>query len=251
MSFFRTLFFRKKRAPLACTMDLDEHGHHTHTDACFVEIAPLSIVELYQSQGCESCPPAIPLIHSAVNANHNALLLTYNVTYWDARTGWRDTHGNAQWDARQKAYVTRWGRKGVFTPQVIVDGIADGVGRREGEVQEIMGKAMETRNGMDWAVGIEAVSGGLKIASEKSEAETFDVLVIFYKPGSETVKVEKGPNKRKKMVHVNTVRDIVKVEEWSGGYKIVPLPDFGNDGLEKVAVVQGSGAGPIVAALKL
>ena len=30
MSFLRTLFFRKKRAPLACTMDLDEEGHHVH-----------------------------------------------------------------------------------------------------------------------------------------------------------------------------------------------------------------------------
>ena len=81
MSFFKTLFFRKKKAPLVCTMDLHGDPTHVHTDACFVEIKPLAIVEFFQSQGCEACPPAIPQIHKAAANNHNVLLLTYNVTY--------------------------------------------------------------------------------------------------------------------------------------------------------------------------
>ena len=179
------------------------------------------------------------------------LLLTYNVTYWDGRAGWKDTLGNASWDARQKGYVTRWARKGVFTPQVIIDGIADGVGRREGEVSEVLSKAIEARNHMDWSVGIDIIAGGLRIASDRTETEIHDVLLIAYTPGSETVKVEKGPNKRKKMMHMNIVRDIAKIEEWAGGMKNVTLPDFGGDGLGRVVVLQQGAGGPIVAALKL
>ncbi len=223
----------------------------THTDACFVDILPLSIVELFQSQGCESCPPAIPLIHSAVLQNPNVLLLTYNVTYWDGRSGWKDTHGISGWDARQKQYVTRWARKGVFTPQIVIDGIADGVGRQEGEVSQVLSKAIEARNNQDWSVGLEAGPGGLKIASERIETEVYDVLMITYTPGPETVKVEKGPNKRKKMVHANIVRDIAKIEEWAGGNKTVPLPELPRDGQERVAILQQSNGGPMVAALKL
>ena len=106
---------------------------------------------------------------------------------------------------------------------------------------------------MDWAVGLESMAGGqqLKIASEKSEAEVFDVLVVSYDPVPQTVKVEKGPNKRKKMVHMNIVRDIAKVEEWNGGYKVVQLPDFGRDKLQRVAILQSQNGGPIVAATKL
>ena len=222
-----------------------------HTDACFVDILPLSIVELFQSQGCESCPPAIPLIHPAVSHNPNVLLLTYNVTYWDGRSGWKDTHGNSAWDARQKAYVTHWQRKGVFTPQVVIDGIVDGVGRREGEVSEVLSKAIEARNNQDWSVGLEAGASGLKIASERTEAEVYDVLLITYTPSPETVKVEKGPNKRKKMVHTNIVRDIAKIEEWAGGSKTVPLPQFGGDGQDRAVILQQGNGGPIVAALKL
>jgi hypothetical protein len=81
MSFFKTLFYRKKKAPLVCTVDLHDDPTHVHTDACFVDIKPLSIVELFGSQGCEACPAALPVIHEAAAANHNVLLLTYSVTY--------------------------------------------------------------------------------------------------------------------------------------------------------------------------
>src|SRR4051794_9590334 len=88
---------------------------------------------LFQSQGCQSCPPAIPMIHDGVKDNPNLLLLTYNVTYFN-HMGWTDTHGNRQWDQRQRAYVQKWGRTNIFTPQVIGDGIADGTGAGKDEV---------------------------------------------------------------------------------------------------------------------
>lgn len=78
---FKTLFFRKKKAPMVCAMDLAHDPNHVHTDACFTEIQPLAIVEFYQSQGCVACPPAVPMVHSAAMMNPNVLLLTYNITY--------------------------------------------------------------------------------------------------------------------------------------------------------------------------
>lgn len=96
---------------------------------------------------------------------------------------------NAAWDARQRAYVTKWGRNGIFTPQVIVDGVVDGVGRQDGEVMEIFSKGIEARNAMDWTVGLEKISNNeLKIASERSGSESFDVIHITYDPKPETVK---------------------------------------------------------------
>lgn len=223
-----------------------------HGDACFTEILPLSVAELFQSQGCESCPPALPLIHSSLKSNVNALLLTYNVTYFDARTGWTDTHGNAAWDARQQAYVKNWGRNGVFTPQVIVDGVADGVGRKEGEVTEILSKAIEARNASELAVGVTKTSENeLRVASETAEATVHDVLLIMYDAKGDTVKVGKGPNKGKKMVHLNIVKDMVKIDEWSGGVRNVVVPEVGSPGLNKVVIVQEGSGGRIVAASKI
>lgn len=250
MPSLKSFFFRRKRAPLACSMSLEPT--HVHSDACFADIRPLSIVELFQSQGCAACPPAVSLIHGQVTPNPNALLLTYDVTYWDARSGWVDTFGSVAWDARQKAYVTRWGRDGVFTPQVIVDVVADAVGGKEGEVMEIFGAAVEMRNKMEWAVAIERLNGmNVRVASERVEADLFDMLLITYDPVVRTVKIGKRPGKGKKVRHVNIVKDVSKIEEWRGGVLQVGVPDFGNDGLDRVVVLQQGAGGPIFAALKM
>jgi len=77
---------------------------------------PLVVVELFQSQGCSSCPPAndnvIPLADDT-----DKLILTYEVTYWDY-LGWSDTFGNKDWDARQRDYSYAFKNKSVYTPQV-------------------------------------------------------------------------------------------------------------------------------------
>ncbi|KIW99728.1 uncharacterized protein Z518_11141 [Rhinocladiella mackenziei CBS 650.93] len=248
MSAFLNLFKRRK-APLACMMSLDQG--HTHTQACFVDIMPLSVVELFQSQGCKSCPPALPLIHDATN-NPNLLLLTYDVTYWNPSSGWDDTFGSTQWDSRQRQYVTKWGRNGLFTPQIIVDGVSDGIGATKDDVNQVIMKAMELRNGMTWALGIDRVGNELRLASELPEADmVYDVFIIQYDPQLQTVKVGKGPNKGKKVPHRNVVKGLMRIGEWRGGITSVPLPNMKNDGSERVAIVQGGVGGPIIAALKL
>lgn len=244
------LFSRKKRVNSpACMMSLD----HTHTDACFIEVLPLSIVELFQSQGCKSCPPAIPQIHNAVNSNPNLLLLTYDVTYFDNK-GWKDTFSNLQWDSRQRAYATKWSRKGVFTPQVIVDGIPnDAVGADENALGQIMTTTMDTKNQMTWNVMVELITDAeIRITSNKAESEIHDVLIAEYDPTVQKVKIGGGANKRVKLQHLNVVRGLMKIGEWSGGHVTLQLPpESTTGGLGKVVFVQGGSGGPIVAALKL
>ncbi|KAK5938900.1 hypothetical protein PMZ80_009092 [Knufia obscura] len=243
------IFTRRRNRQLACTMHLSD-PNHVHTDACFVEIAALSVIELFQSQGCKSCPPALPTIHKAIDNATNSLLLTYDVTYWD-NADWKDTFGRSAWDARQRAYVTKWGRTGIFTPQVVVDGVADGVGARQGEVSDIIARARDMGNQMAWSIGIDRFGEELFIKSDRSEAETHDIVVVSYDPRSQIVKVGKGTNKGKKMPYRNLVSDVQKIGEWRGGEVKVELPQFGQDKMERVVLVQGQQGGPVVSALKV
>lgn len=50
---------------------------------------------------------------------------------------------------------------------------------------------------------------------------------------------------------MNVVKDVVKIEEWSGGVRNVAVPEVGAEGLKKVVLVQEGNGGAIVAALKL
>lgn len=240
--------FKRRKAPLACMLSLDQG--HVHTSACYVDIMPLAVVELFQSQGCKSCPPALPIIHDATN-NPNLLLLTYDVTFWNQSSGWTDTFGSNQWDARQRQYVTKWGRNGLHTPQIVVDGIADGIGASNDEVNQVIAKGMEIRNATPWTLGIDIVGNELHLASEVPEADmVYDVVVAAFDPTPQTVKVGKGPNKGKKVPHRNVVKMLMKIGEWRGGMSVIPLPDPPR-GLDRAVFVQGGSGGPIIAALRL
>src|SRR5439155_24448282 len=97
------------------------------------------VLELFQSQGCSSCPPA--------NANLNALAdqpdviaLSFAVTYWDG-LGWKDTFAQDAYTQRQWAYAHSLHHANVFTPQMVVNGRRDLVGVDAGEVRRALGAA--------------------------------------------------------------------------------------------------------------
>lgn len=242
------MFNRRRNRQLTCNMHLTD-PNHVHTEACYMEIMPLMIVELFQSQGCRSCPPAIPTIHRAVNGP-NLLLLTYNVTYWN-NPDWADTFSNPAWDQRQRQYIVKWGRTGIFTPHVIADGVTDGVGARNGEVASIVARARDISNNMAWSINIDRDGDTLVIKSDLAESETFDVVIVSYDPKPQVIKVTKGTNKGKKVPHQNVVKDIQKIGEWKGGEVRVQLPAFVQDGLERIVLVQGNNGGAIVGTLKV
>ena len=81
-----------------------------------------TVIELFQSQGCSSCPPANANVAWA--ARDDVLALTFAVDYWD-RLGWKDTFAKPAFTARQYAYARSLGHGEVYTPQTIVNGRAD------------------------------------------------------------------------------------------------------------------------------
>ena len=260
-SFLRNLFRRKKQPPLVCSVAVDDSGHpigedpnHQHTSACFIDFEPLAVVELFQSQGCQSCPPAIPGIQDATS-HPNLILLTYDVTLFD-HLGWKDTFGSPSWDQRQRAYVKQWKRNNLFTPQIIVNGVSDGSGAGgKDEIQGIIGSARALQQSMDWHIYVDANDTDVRIDSDRYEADTHDILVVIYNSSDEVVKIKKGPNKGKKVNHRNIVTNVIKIGEWHGGDLTMPLPTPKSEmkpGQDAVVLVQqGGSGGPIIAVAKI
>ena len=76
--------------------------------------APLTVVELFQSQGCSSCPPANANV-MALADRPDLLTLSFGVTYWD-QLGWKDTFASPRYTERQWDYAHAFHRTQVFTP---------------------------------------------------------------------------------------------------------------------------------------
>jgi hypothetical protein len=79
-----------------------------------------TVVELYTSEGCSSCPPADKWL-STLKGRPDVLALAFHVNYWD-RLGWPDRFASAEITARQHELAQRAGSRQVYTPQVVANG---------------------------------------------------------------------------------------------------------------------------------
>src|SRR4051795_8865459 len=89
------------------------------TPAAAAPSAPV-LVELFTSEGCDSCPPADAVL-ARLGRGDDLLPLEFHVTYWDSLV-WPDPFGDQAFTDRQRAYARRLGTSTVYTPQMMVGG---------------------------------------------------------------------------------------------------------------------------------
>ena len=83
-----------------------------------------SLIELYTSEGCSSCPPAEAYLNTLKN---NAELwkkwvpVAFHVNYWDY-IGWKDRYATEKFGQRQSRYASLTGASTVYTPAFFVNG---------------------------------------------------------------------------------------------------------------------------------
>ena len=127
------------------------------------EAGPRTVVELFTSQGCSSCPPADKLLAKLAH-DPQFIVLSLPVDYWD-RLGWKDTFAKHAFTERQYAYAMGRGDKQVYTPQAVVNGSehANGASRQAidaaAETTPRLGVPMSAqRTGADIAISVGAAA---------------------------------------------------------------------------------------------
>jgi hypothetical protein len=84
----------------------------------------VTLVELYTSEGCSSCPPAEKWMNSL---KEDSRLWTYfvpvafHVDYWDY-IGWKDPFAKSDYGLRQRRYKQQGNIHTVYTPGMMLDG---------------------------------------------------------------------------------------------------------------------------------
>ena len=78
------------------------------------------VVELYTSEGCNSCPPADRWL-STLKDKPGVLAAAFHVDYWD-RLGWKDRFASPLYTERQAQLQSTDGARFSYTPQVLVNG---------------------------------------------------------------------------------------------------------------------------------
>jgi len=83
-----------------------------------------SLIELFTSEGCSSCPPAekwLSTLKSSSDLWKKAVPVAFHVDYWD-HLGWRDRFAKPEFTSRQQRYAAAWGGDSVYTPGFVVNG---------------------------------------------------------------------------------------------------------------------------------
>lgn len=201
-----------------------------------VQAAP-TVVELFQSQGCSSCPPAIANVNTLADRS-DLLALSFAVTYWD-RLGWKDTFAKPEFTARQYAYGHVFG-DGAYTPEVVINGRSDLVGAKRGDLLAAIGKAAPLQ-------GPAITVGGGKV----TVAAAADVWLVRYDPRVLNVDIGAGENSGLLLPHRNIVRALVRLGTWSGSAQSYAIPAGGDPVWRAAILVQSRNNGPILSAAKL
>ena len=85
-----------------------------------------TVIELFTSQGCSSCPPAEEYINGYIDNKDlwtKYIPIVFHVDYWDY-IGWKDVFAKREFTSRQYLYAKLKHVRTVYTPAFIVNGSA-------------------------------------------------------------------------------------------------------------------------------
>ena len=204
-----------------------------------------TVVELFSSQGCNSCPPGDRLLTELRNMP-GVLALSFHVDYWDY-LGWKDTLGSADFSQRQYDYAKARGDMDVFTPQMIVNGEKQLVGSQRSEVFAVLAQSRKP----SWPAALEIRDTQKEVLIDIAAGDAGEDATLWVMPLVEhiSVKIEKGEMAGRQVDYTNVVRRLVPAGMWKGGETHITLP---KEGLMPpgagacVALLQKGKVGPIL-----
>jgi hypothetical protein len=200
---------------------------------------PAVVVELFTSQGCESCPPADALL-GELAGRADLVALAFHVDYWDY-IGWKDPYGSKEATARQRGYAAALGSRTIYTPQLVIQGAQHEIGSDRRAVQRAIGDALKPTV----AVRLRRSAAGVSVSVEKGRGPA-ELWLVGYDPRHET-KVARGENAGRTLTEYNIVRGFQRVGDWTGEPLELAIPSGElPPGAALAVLLQHPGLGPIL-----
>jgi hypothetical protein len=207
------------------------------------ERAPV-LVELFTSEGCSSCPPADRHLQQL---DSQVIVLSEHVDYWD-HLGWKDRFSSPAFTERQEAYARQFGLDSPYTPQMVVDGVAQFTG---GDTRRAAAEIDKAADRPKAAIYLSRSGAGVRVDIESAPKEAD--LWLALADNSDLTRVAGGENKGHTLTHVAVVRSMRKLGSLKRGgafSRHVDLP-AGAAGQRVVVFLQEAGQARVLGAAML
>jgi hypothetical protein len=180
------------------------------------------LVELYTSEGCNSCPPADELLRKldgmTTATGQTILALSEHVTYWN-HLGWVDPFSNEVFTKRQNTYGENFNRDEIYTPMVVVNGAQAVLGSDRAAVLAAVSFQALPLPVTIQVLSMRASGGNLFVAymlSGKLPAGGGEVYAALV-DDLDTMQVAHGENAGRTLSHVSVVRSFGKAAMLKAG----------------------------------
>jgi hypothetical protein len=217
------------------------------------EEAPI-VVELFTSQGCSSCPPADKYLGELAK-RHDILALGFHIEYWNY-IGWPDPYSKPWATRRQRDYSAKLKQRFVYTPEIVVQGAAEGVGSERETIEALIHTAaakalphpnLQLRWREDGAL-IADLSDG-----QSPQGAPATVWLLGY-DHMHTNRILAGENEGRTAWDYHPVRSFRRLGAWAGWSEELIVPAEEAKGLGDdcaVVLLQLDGTGAILVAAEL
>lgn len=176
----------------------------------------VTLLELYTSEGCSSCPPAetwLGQLKDSAALWKSVVPVAFHVDYWDY-LGWHDPWATKAFSGRQRAYAAAWGTGQIYTPGFVRNG-------REWKEWGASGDPSEhsaTQPGVLRAISTDGREWKIAFAPGKEPAGDFEVHAALLGSAMRS-NVKAGENSGRQLVHDFVALNLVHAPMQKNGEK--------------------------------
>lgn len=218
----------------------------------------VALLELYTSEGCDSCPPTDRWVSALPAQGWGAtrvVTLAYHVDYWNY-LGWSDPFAQKRFTERQRFVNNRIRNRTVYTPQLMLDGKDYRQSLSLSDFQQRIAAVNREKPGADIALSLHSSTGTLETAARVAlhrEQAGASVFLALYE-NKLASQVSAGENKGKRLEHDFVVRELAGpfAEDAAAiNHKFRLAPAWKTRDLSVAAFVQTAATGAVLQALVL
>ena len=212
-----------------------------------------AVVELYTSEGCNSCPPADRWLSRLVEtpqADADVLALGFHVDYWNY-LGWKDRFSSADYTSRQRQLGANNRQRTIYTPEFFVNGME---ARGSSKVLDKIREANATPAPIRLRLAVSRDQTGLifdlQAPGEEQISGAAHLRYLVYENNLST-EVERGENAGKTLHHQRVVRHMSRARRLrqENSYRIDIDPAWNPENVGVAVVVTTPGSGEYLQAL--
>ena len=220
--------------------------------------ATVSLLELYTSEGCSSCPPADKWLSDLKPDTKKVIPLAFHVDYWDY-IGWKDKFSKAAYSDRQRKIAAFAGAGFVYTPQFVLSG-RDFKGADSSRLNQAVSASQKIASRANLSLDATKQPNGeimLKATAQATnpvDTNKADIFVAIYE-NKLVSQVNAGENNGRELKHDYVVRDFYGAYQLSNKNEFAKSftlkPEWNGRQAGAVIFVQDTKSGEILQSLAL